>query len=158
MSVPTGSPDLRLATAGDEAAIRACAEAAHAQHVAAMGRRPAPMDADFPAQIAAGKVHVATDAAGTVIGYAVFYPKGGAMHLESVAVLPSAAGRGIGKALITRCEAAAREAGLPAIELYTHAKMTANLAMYPHLGFREIGRRQEDGFDRVFFRREIAKN
>jgi Ni,Fe-hydrogenase III large subunit len=45
---------------------------------------------------------------------------------------------------------------LPSIELYTNAKMTENLAYYPRLGFEETGRRREDGFDRVYFRRLVS--
>ena len=146
---------IRPATPADEPAVRDCAERAYAQYVEAIGRKPAPMVADFAAQIADGLVHVATDAAGRVVGYAVFYPDGGAMHLENVAVLPAAAGQGTGKALVAHCEAAARRAGLPAVELYTNAKMTANLSIYPHLGYRETGRRHEAGFDRVYFRKDL---
>ena len=147
---------IRPAVPADEPAVCDCAEQAYAQYVEAIGRKPAPMVAAFAAQIADGLVQVATDPSGRVVGYAVFYPTGGAMHLENVAVLPSEAGRGIGRALVARCEEAARDAGLPAVELYTNAKMTANLSIYPHLGYRETGRRREDGFDRVYFRKELA--
>lgn len=33
--------------------------------------------------------------------------------------------------------------------------MTENIPYYPSLGYEEIGRWQEDGFDRVFFRKEL---
>ena len=45
---------VRQAVAADEPAVRACAEGAYARYVAAIGRKPAPMVADFAAQIAAG--------------------------------------------------------------------------------------------------------
>lgn len=147
---------IRPAAPSDEPAVRDCAERAYAQYVEAIGRKPAPMVADFAARIAEGLVQVATDADGRVVGYAVYYPQGGAMHLENVAVLPAQAGRGVGKALVAHCEEAARRAGLPAVELYTNAKMTANLSLYPHLGYVETGRRSEAGFDRVFFRKEVG--
>lgn len=147
---------IRLAVPRDEPAIRACAERAYARYVPAMKRRPAPMDADYAAQIAAGIVHVSTGADGALEGFIVFYPRGHAVHLENVAVLPEAAGRGVGKALMAFCEAEARRAGLTAVELYTHVRMVENLSMYPHLGYAEIGRGREDGFDRVFFRKELS--
>ncbi|MDB5383431.1 MAG: Acetyltransferase, family [Rhodospirillales bacterium] len=50
---------IRKAAQADEAAIRACAEAAYLPYVAAMGRKPPPMVADFATQIAEGTVHVA---------------------------------------------------------------------------------------------------
>lgn len=45
---------IRQAVAGDEPAIRACAERAFSPYVEAIGRPPAPMAADFGAVIAAG--------------------------------------------------------------------------------------------------------
>lgn len=146
---------LRLALASDARPARAIAEAAYAPYVPLIGRRPIPMEADFEGQIAKGQVHVAEEA-GTVLGYIVFYESGGTMLLENIAVAPEATGRGIGRALIAHCEAEARRLGLPAIVLYTNAKMTANLALYPRLGFVEIERRHEHGFDRVFFRKTLA--
>jgi hypothetical protein len=34
--------------------------------------------------------------------------------------------------------------------------MVENLALYPRLGYREDGRRVEDGFDRVFFSKRLV--
>lgn len=83
---------IRPAVAADEAAVRGCAEAAYAQYVAAIGRKPAPMVADFAGQIAEGVVHVAEGADGTVLGFIVFFPRGEHMFLENVAVADDAAG------------------------------------------------------------------
>ena len=139
----------------DEPAIRDCAARAYARYVAAIGRKPAPMVAGFAAQIAAGHVHVATDAAGRLEGFIVFLPVADHMFLENVAVEPSASGRGVGKSLVGFCEAEARRLGLAAVRLYTNEKMTDNLSIYPHLGYVEIDRRTEDGFNRVFFEKHM---
>jgi ribosomal protein S18 acetylase RimI-like enzyme len=147
---------VRAAVAADAPALRALAERAYAPYVPLIGRRPAPMDADIAAQIAAGEVHVATDATGAIRGFVVFRPEGGHMLLENVAVLPEEAGRGTGRALIRFCEETAHGRGLAAVRLYTNARMTANLALYPRLGYAETGRRTEDGFDRVFFEKLLA--
>lgn len=147
---------VRPAVAADEAAVRGCAEAAYAQYVAAIGRKPAPMVADFAGQIAEGVVHVAEGADGTVLGFIVFFPRGEHMFLENVAVADAAAGQGIGRALIGFCEAEARRLGLASVQLYTNEKMVANLSIYPHLGYAEIGRRTEDGFNRVYFEKRVG--
>jgi GNAT superfamily N-acetyltransferase len=147
---------IRKAIATDEAAIRACAERAYARYVAAIGRKPAPMVADFAAQIAAGQVHVAAGDAGEFQGFIVFFPKDGEMFLENVAVEPTAAGKGIGKSLIAFCEAEARRLRLAAVALYTNEKMVENLSIYPKLGYVEVDRRTEDGFNRVFFEKRLA--
>ncbi|WP_240789540.1 GNAT family N-acetyltransferase [Pseudooceanicola onchidii] len=146
---------LRPATATDEPAVRTCAELAYARYVPLMGRKPAPMVADFAAQIAADVVRVAMDG-DRLLGFIVFYEDAGAMLLENVAVHPDAAGRGIGKALIGLCEDTARHAGLPAVRLYTNIKMADNLGIYPRLGYVETDRRIEDGFHRVYFEKPLS--
>ena len=146
---------IRSAAPDDVSAVRACAEEAYAPYIAAIGRKPAPMVADFVAQIGAGQVHVAEDETSSFLGFIVYFPNADHMFLENVAVVSAAAGRGIGKALISHCEAEARSLGLSAIRLYTNEKMTANLSIYPRLGYTETGRRTEDGFNRVYFVKTI---
>ncbi|GGW36440.1 N-acetyltransferase [Gemmobacter lanyuensis] len=147
---------IRLARPADAAFLRACAEAAYARYVPEIGRRPAPMDADFPAQIAAGQVSVAEDVQGMPQGYVVCVPRADHMLLESVAVHPRAVGQGLGRLLIAHCETLARAQALPEVRLYTNAKMAANLGLYPHLGYRETGRGVENGFDRVYFAKVLG--
>ena len=62
----------------------------------------------------------------------------------------------LGRALLGFVEQQAREAGCHEIRLYTHERMTENLAYYPNLGYEETGRRTEDGYDRVYFRKMLA--
>lgn len=146
---------IRQAAACDEQDVRECAERAYARYVPLMGRKPAPMIADFAAQIAAGNAYVAADGHGVFQGYIVFYQEEDRILLENVAVLPDAAGRGVGKALISFCEDAARQRGLDAVHLYTNEKMTDNLSIYPKLGYVEVERRTEDGFKRVYFEKSL---
>lgn len=147
---------IRLAVATDEPEIRQCAEQAYARYVPLIGRKPAPMTADFARQIADGVVYVATDDRAVFQGFIVFYAEHGHMLLENVAVLPSAAGQGVGKALIRFCEDAARQQGVGAVHLYTNEKMTENLSIYPKLGYVNVGQRTEDGFKRVYFEKTLV--
>ena len=112
------------------------------------------MVADFEAQIRAGKLHV-VELEGEVAGFVVFYPRGDHLDVENVAVLPGAQGKGIGKALLGFAEDEARRLGLPAVELYTNVKMVENQAFYPALGYVETDRREQDGFSRVFYRKQL---
>lgn len=146
---------IRRANPDDEAQIRDCAEQAYARYVAVIGRKPAPMVADFKAQIAAGQVYVSVEGE-AFHGFIVFFPKGDHILLENVAVLPSATGRGIGKALVGFCEEKARRGDFKAVHLYTNEKMIENLSIYPRLGYVEVARRHEDGFDRVFFEKRLS--
>ncbi|MCB1391325.1 MAG: GNAT family N-acetyltransferase [Rhodobacteraceae bacterium] len=142
---------IRPATPDDTTAIRACAEAAYARYVPRIGRRPAPMDADYGALVARGFARVAVDDTAALLGFVTFWPKGDHLYLDAVAVRPEAAGRGIGRALVGAAEAEGRALGLPEIRLYTNAAMEGNLTLYPHLGYRQLDRRIDEGFDRVFF-------
>ncbi len=135
--------------------VRACANAAYAKYVGPIGRAPAPMVADFERQIADGLVDVALDETGRVVGFLVCYRRGDHLHIENLAISPGAQGAGVGTRLLCHAEARAGELGLSAIELYTNAKMVEALAFYAARGFAEIDRRREDGFDRVYFRKDL---
>ncbi|KAA2317118.1 GNAT family N-acetyltransferase [Pseudooceanicola sediminis] len=147
---------IRTARPSDEPDIRSCAEQAYARYVPLMGRKPAPMVADFASQIAARHVHVATNSQDEVQGFIVFYAEGDHLLLENVAVFPSATGRGIGKDLVSFCEVSARRRGLGSVHLYTNEKMSDNLSIYPRLGYVEVDRRVEDGFHRVYFVKDVS--
>jgi ribosomal protein S18 acetylase RimI-like enzyme len=146
---------IRRASAGEAAEAAAVTRAAYEPYVQRIGREPAPMTADFDALIEAGDVWVASDA-GRVVGVLVLRVRGTALLLESVAVDPAHRGRGIGRSLIGHAERVAGDAGLGAVELYTNARMTENLRLYPSLGYEVVDRRREDGFDRVFFRKPLV--
>ena len=69
---------------------------------------------------------------------------------------PDRQGRGFGRALLGFAEIEARRLGLTELRLYTHEKMTENIALYERLGFTETGRGREAGYDRVFMRKLVA--
>lgn len=76
--------------------------------------------------------------------------------LDNVAVDPSHQGHGIGRALLNFAEREAVRRGYGEIRLYTHEKMSENLAMYPALGWVETGRREQNGYQRVFFHKLLG--
>ena len=139
----------------EAAAVATIVEQAYAPYVALIGRRPAPMDADYARHVADGDVYVARRA-GQPVGMSVLKQTAEALWLETVAVAPEHQGAGIGRRLITHAEAAARSCGLSRVRLYTNAAMHANLRLYPRLGYVETGRRRQHGFDRVFFDKMLA--
>jgi ribosomal protein S18 acetylase RimI-like enzyme len=147
---------IRQAVASDEAAVRACAEQAYAPYIHVIGRKPAPMLADYKAQIAAGHVYLSTGEQDELHGFIVFFAVDQQMFLENVAVSEAGRGRGIGKSLIQFCEAQAAGLGLGSVHLYTNVKMTDNLSIYPRLGYLEVERRSEDGFERVYFEKRLG--
>ena len=146
---------IRPAEPSDVEAVSSCVRAAYAIYLERIGRPPAPMIADYAALIAAREVWVACEEE-TIVGVLVLRPRADSLLLENVAVTPARQGRGIGRALIGFAERHAGELGLPAVELYTNERMTENLSFYPALGYVETGRRQEAGFSRVFYRKQIG--
>jgi len=146
---------LRDATPADRERIERLVEAAYGGYVELIGRRPAPMDADYAALIEAGQVTVA-ERDGEIAGILVLIPMEDHLLVENVAVDPTAQGTGLGRRLMARAEGEARALGLPELRLYTNELMAANLAWYPRLGYRETERRAESGFSRVFFAKRLT--
>lgn len=145
---------IRIATQQDLVSIKTIAIAAYSMYVERIGREPAPMVADFAASIERGHLHV-FESETRIDGFVVFYPRKDCIHLENVAVNPESQGMGVGKALIRFVEDEARAAGFQEVELYTNARMTENLGIYPRLGYLQFDRRLEDGFDRVYFKKAL---
>ena len=142
------------AKAEDAPFVRKCARLAYAHYVERMGREPAPMIADFEKAIAERQVDILNFDAQQA-GYAITFARGDHLFVENVAILPALQGKGLAGALFKELENRTRSMELAAIELYTNEKMLENLGLYTHLGFKEIERRIEDGFHRVYFRKTV---
>jgi ribosomal protein S18 acetylase RimI-like enzyme len=151
MTGSSNSPRIRGAAADDVARIGAIARAAYAMYVPRIGREPAPMAADFEAEVAANRV-VVIEAAGSVRGYMIAWPEPDAYFIENIAVEPESQGDGLGRRLIDHAAAQAEKLKLPALRLYTNVLMTENQSMYAHIGFVETHRVVEKGFHRVYMR------
>ncbi|HJU18312.1 MAG TPA: GNAT family N-acetyltransferase [Stellaceae bacterium] len=147
---------IRPAQPADRAAVEAVVEAAYSVYVARIGKKPGPMLDDYGRLIGGGAVSVFAETDGAVAGILVLLPKPDHLLLDNIAVCPERQGRGIGRALIAFAESEARRRGYREIRLYTHEKMTENIALYQRLGFVEAGRGHEAGYDRVFMRKPIA--
>jgi ribosomal protein S18 acetylase RimI-like enzyme len=88
---------------------------------------------------------------GMVVGLIVFVAASDHLLIENLAVDPERHGAGIGRVLMGYAESYARTRGLRELRLYTNAAMVENLGFYPRLGYVEVARRTEEGFQRVFF-------
>ena len=145
---------VRRAEAFDVAALTALAGDAYQVYVPRIGRRPAPMTADYAEAVRGGLAWVAAQD-GEIVGLLVLAVQPDHLLLENVAVLPSAQGRGIGARLLAFAEQQARALGRDEIRLYTNEAMTENLGYYPRRGYTETHRAEQDGFRRVFFRKRL---
>ena len=148
---------IRLATLSDQTSLVQCAREAYQHYTVRIGREPAPMLVDFEAEIAASEVFVWEDNTAAVVGYVVVACLPEHVFLDAVGVLPSAQGQGIGRALVAFCEALAVSTGTRKVCLYTNEKMVENIAMYKKWGYLEVGRREENGFKRVYFEKILSE-
>jgi GNAT superfamily N-acetyltransferase len=147
--MPCVASDLwvRRATAADLPSIDDVVAAAYATYLGRMDRPPAPMLRDYAEAVGDGTVWVTGN---PVTGLIALIPAGDSLLIENVAVHPAAQGTGLGRRLLDFAEQEARRLGLRRLTLYTNEVMTENHAIYTHLGYRELTRRTEDGYRRIF--------
>ena len=139
--------DIRLATPADLPAVQQIVETSYADYIPLIGRRPAPMGADYAAAIKAGHLYVLGN---PIVGCLVMFPDRDAIEIDMIAVSPEAQGQGIGRKLLDFAVDHARSTGQTKLTLYTNAKMARNVVIYEKYGFTITHRATVDGFDRVF--------
>jgi GNAT superfamily N-acetyltransferase len=146
---------IRSARPADRAAIERIVRAAYGLYVERIGKPPGPMLDDYTALISDGRVSVLEEADRTMAAIIVLLPEPDHLLLDNIAVRPDRQGQGLGRRLIAFAEEQARRLGHSEVRLYTHEKMTENIALYTRLGFVETGRGQEAGYDRVFMTKRL---
>ena len=146
---------IRVANTADVSAIARIVEYAYQHYTQRMGKPPGPMLDDYPARASEGVVWVIEDAK-TIVGILVLLPKPDHLLLDNIAVSPSHQGRGFGRCLLEFAEAEAVRQGYHEIRLYTHETMTENQRLYAAIGYKETGRGNEAGYQRVFMRKRLA--
>ena len=125
--------ELRPATPADAPRLADIVQAAYGHYVERLGR-PRPMPDDYAEVIRRDQVVVA-ERGGAVVGLVVLQVGDEGFVVDNVAVDPAHKGSGVGRALLERAEAEARRAGFDSVALYTHERMTENLALYERIGY-----------------------
>jgi ribosomal protein S18 acetylase RimI-like enzyme len=146
---------LRPAVDEDAPMVAALVDAAYRPYIDRIGFPPRPMLDDYTQVIRHCRVTVAETQA-ALVGVIVLNTDGEGFFIDNVAVHPSQRGRGVGKALLEFAEAEARRAGFDSIYLYTHEKMTENIALYTRIGYQEFDRRDQGGFSLVYLRKRLG--
>ena len=150
-----GSYSFRRAGPSDAPAVAALVDAAYRPYVERIGITPGPMTDDYQQVIRDYRVTVAEQGA-AIAGVIVLSITEEGFLIDNVAVHPTHRGRGLGRALLDLAEAEARRGGFDSVYLYTHEKMTENLALYSKIGYAEYDRRPRDGFSLVYLRKHLA--
>jgi ribosomal protein S18 acetylase RimI-like enzyme len=153
MGLTAAEPEfLRAATPADVPRLTRLAEVAYGGYVERLGGPPRPMVDDYPAVIREHRVTVA-ERGGEIVGMVVLALGDEGFLIDNVAVDPAHQGSGVGRALLEHAEQAAGEASYGSIYLFTHEKMTENLALYSRIGYVEYDRRLH-GNDRLVYLRK----
>ena len=146
--------DIRIAVADDRQAILECVDDAYGMYIDRIGKKPAPMLADYVDLISKSLVHVATDK-GQIQGLIVLLLKEKYLLIENVAVHNLFQGQGIGRRVIEFAFVSDEVADLHEVRLYTNELMSENLLYYAKFGFIELNRSTENGYRRVHMSKSL---
>ncbi len=147
---------IRIAKLKDENQIIDCINSSYEKYIERIGKKPAPMLSNYKEKIINKHVHV-MEKDNTILGLVILVPKTDHLYLGNLAVQPRMQGKGIGRQLMEFAERLSICSGLPEIRLFTNEKMYENLVIYPKLGYTEIERKTEDGYNRVYFKKTIKQ-
>ena len=147
---------IRPATVDDVDGIEQVVHAAFSPYIERIGRPPAPMTLDYRTLVVdTHQVEVLVSGA-VMAGVLVTVVEPDHLFIDTVAVAPWAQGHGHGRTLLSHTESRARALGLTEVRLYTNAAMTENLRFYPRQGYLEVDRRDDMGFHRVYFAKNVC--
>jgi ribosomal protein S18 acetylase RimI-like enzyme len=113
-----------------------------------------PEDATATASETAAQPQTTTAAA--LLGVLVLEIADDHLLLDTIAVSPQARGLGLGNQLMSLAEQVARQHRCDRIRLYAHVAMVENIAYYQRHGYVETDRRDGEGFNRVFFAKQLT--
>lgn len=105
--------------------------------LAAIAEDDPPSAAELLEQIERGRLWAAADG-DTIAGYVMVSIVDGAGHVDQVSVRTSAAGRGVGRALMGRAHEWARRSGLTTMTLTTFVEVPFNGPYYQRLGYEVV--------------------
>ena len=145
---------IRHAKLSDLHQVRYLAQTSFAPYAVGMGQQAAPMSADFRDLAEEGRLYVYM-VENAVRGFITFHIDGPDVHVEAMAVSAKFRRQGIGRSMLDYADKEGLKAGCRRVILYTNVLMFENIAYYLGKGFQETDRREEEGFDRVYFERYL---
>jgi GNAT superfamily N-acetyltransferase len=146
---------LRPATPDDVPRLAELVREAYGHYVERLGGPPRPMIDDYADVVRNRRVTVA-ELDGEIAGLLVLDTDEEGFLVDNVAVDPAHRGTGLGRVLLEHAEAEARRAGFDSIYLYTHERMSENLALYTRIGYVEYDRRRHGGAHIVYLRKQLG--
>lgn len=156
------------ATPQNASALKKLVEKAYSQYVDKIGKPPSPMLVNYTNLIESSnnqcEVYVVKDYTvqdhvvdrgvdkvnGVIVGMLVLKIADSTILLDNIAVDPDKQGLGIGRMLLEKAENQATEAGFHELLLYTNKKMTENITLYEHFGYKVTHCIKEHGYERIY--------
>ena len=146
--------NIRIVTEDEEQPIIECVDDAYRKYIDRIGKKPAPMLANYSELISKNYVYVAMDKE-QLKGLTVLILKENYLLIENVAVYNIFQGQGIGRKLIEFAFLLGKEAGLQEVRLYTNELMVENLMYYPKFGFIVLNKSIENGYRRIYMSKSL---
>lgn len=148
----------------DAPALKMLAVKAYQQYVDRMGKPPEPMLINYSELIKTqsdqSEVYAVKDNE-IIVGMLVLKVTNPTILLENVAVDPEKQGLGGGRMLLEKAESRAIETGFHEILLYTNKKMTENITLYEHFGYKVSHcieeRGKEHSYERIYMSKVLTK-
>lgn len=165
--VKDDGPVISKATIDDIPHIKSMVDVAFSKYIDRIGKPPGPMTADYSHIVTTQDAFVLRDSniiESKVVGFISLSllpvsssdPNTASVNIDILVVDALAQGRGYGRKLMDHAENEARRQAISCLTVCTNVRMHENIGLYTKMGFVEVGRRNEEGFDRVFFRRDLS--
>jgi ribosomal protein S18 acetylase RimI-like enzyme len=150
-------PIIRLAEPGDAERIALVLSTSFIQHESSYTRQAyeatVPDSEQIVHRLSEGPVWIAVRAS-EVVGTVSVVPKGDALYIRSMAVLPAARGQRIGELLLNEVESFAAEHGYALLVLSTTPFLNSAIRLYENFGFRRNEAEPHDLFGTPLFTME----
>ena len=146
---------IRKANCDDLSDIKQCIQQSFEKYIARIDKKPAPMLKNYDEYIKNDTAFV-LEYEKRLVGLIVLITKEDYVLLDTVAVAPAFQGKSLGKHLLQFAETFTRQNGKNEIRLLTNEKMYENIEIYNHYGYIEYARGKENGYHRVYFKKELG--
>jgi GNAT superfamily N-acetyltransferase len=151
-----GAVTVEVACQKNAKEIKKMIDEAYAKYIPRLGGRfPAPMRDKIEPMIELRQVFVLKDE-GATVGAVRLIRLTDSIMVDNLVVDQTKQGRGYGYRMMDFAEQHARREGVSAITLYTNEAMYENLSFYNRLGFVEVERKTQDGYNRVYLAKTIT--
>ena len=119
-----------------------------------IGKKPAPMLANYEVLIKNNKVWKLI-INNKIVGIVVIEELKNNILLENIAVIPEYQGKGYGKLLLKFAESYGMKLKKNEINLYTNIKMESNIRFYKNNQYEIIKEIEEEGYNRIYLSKKL---